>query len=309
MVRRLTDLFPLWALLTAAMAYALPRPFAAMSAAIAPLLGLVMLAMGLTLTVRSFRPLLSRPRALLVGTVSQFGLMPLIAWTVARLLALPPELAVGVVLVGASPGGTASNVIAYLARGDLPLSIALTSVSTLLAVLLTPALTWLYLGTAVDVPAGDMVVTVGKLVLAPVILGVIVNTYFGSRLERLRPLLPLVSVLCIVLIIGIIVALSADTLAQVAPLLLLAVALHNALGLGAGYLGATLFRLSEAERRTVTIEVGMQNSGLAVALAAQYFTAVSALPGAVFSLWHNLTGAYLAARWGRRSLPGTGVKS
>jgi BASS family bile acid:Na+ symporter len=297
---RFTDLFPLWAVLLSLLAYLSPGPFSAARGAITPLLGVVMLAMGLTLTGDNFRLVLRRPKVVLAGCAAQFAMMPLIAWLVARALRLSPEVTAGMILVGACPGGTASNVVAYLARGDVALSITLTSLSTIMAAAMTPALTWAYLGTTVDVPAAQMLVTVLEIVLAPVALGVVVNTYFGHRLARIRQLLPSFSVLAIVLIIAIIVGLTRDRLGTVGAPVLGAVVLHNGLGLWLGYAAARLLGSSSAERRTLAIEVGMQNSGLAVALAAQYFDPAAALPGAFFSIWHNVSGSALASWWSRR---------
>ncbi len=297
---RLTRLFPLWALLGCAVALALPAPLAALRPAIPWLLGVVMFGMGLTLTPADFAAALRRPAVLALGVALQFAVMPALAWALARLLGLPPALLAGLVLVGAAPGGTASNVICYLARGDVALSIALTTASTLLAIVATPLLTLLYAGQAVPVPAAAMLLTIGQIVLLPVALGVIVNHRLGPRLRPLQAAFPLLSVAAIVLIIAIVVALNAHRLAQLTALLALAVALHNGLGLASGYAVARLLRLERRTARTLAIEVGMQNSGLAVALALQHFSAVAALPGALFSIWHNLSGAALAAWWTRR---------
>jgi BASS family bile acid:Na+ symporter len=215
-------------------------------------------------------------------------------------MGLPAALMAGMVLVGASPGGTASNVICYLARGDVALSVILTSVSTLLAPLLTPALTWLYAGERVPVPAWDMVLSTAQVVLGPVALGLLARRLLGARGEVLQRVFPLVSVLAIVLIIAIIVALNQGRLGALGPAVLAAVVLHNGVGLAAGYGIARLAGLDAVRARTLGIEVGMQNSGLAVALAVKYFPAAAALPGAVFSIWHNLSGAALAAWWSRR---------
>ena len=301
MLTRAVDLFPLWAIVLSTVAYFFPAPFAAMRELITPLLGLVMLGMGLTLTDESFRFVLRRPRVVLAGVVMQFLLMPLIGWVVAHALALSPQLAAGVILVGACPGGTASNVITYLARGDVALSITLTTCSTILAVVMTPLLTWLYLGELVDVPAMDMLLSVLEVVLLPVAVGAAVNTYFGVRLERVRPWFPFVSVVAIVLIIAIIVGLTGPRFAEVGLVVFAAVVLHNGGGLVLGYRLSRALGFTVAEQRTISIEVGMQNSGLGVALAAKYFSAVAAIPGAVFSVWHNLSGSALAAWWARRT--------
>ncbi|MFA9460592.1 bile acid:sodium symporter family protein [Thiohalorhabdus methylotrophus] len=309
-LRAVTGLFPLWALVGAVAAYAAPGAFAPASPAILPLLGLVMFGMGMTLTPANFAEVLRRPGMVGLGVVLQYGIMPAAAFAAGRLLDLPPALVAGMVLVGSCPGGTASNVICYLGRGDVALSITLTAVSTLLAVLLTPALTWLYVGRTVPVPVGSMLVTIAEVVLVPVALGVAANVLAGGRLHGLKRVFPAVSVAAIVLIIAIVVALNRATLAGLAPALVAAVVLHNGIGLGAGYGAARLLGLDARRARTLAIEVGMQNSGLGVALAAKYLPAAAALPGAVFSVWHNLSGSALAAYWSRRAPGGeAGLRS
>ena len=299
MLRRATDLFPLWAVLFSLAAWWAPGFFAPGRPAIVPLLGIIMFGMGATLTVRDFADVARRPALLGLGAALQFGGMPALAWLVARALGLGPELTTGLVLVGSCPGGTASNVICYLARADVALSITLTAVSTVLAILATPLLTELWVGASVAVDVPGMVVSIFRIVLLPVALGVAVNTWLGERIEPLRRVFPLVSVLAIVLVIAIVVALSAERLAELSGLLLLAIALHNVSGLALGYGAASLLRLPESQRRTLAIEVGMQNSGLAVALAVKHFSTLAALPGAIFSIWHNLSGSLLASFWSR----------
>lgn len=303
-----TKLFPIWAILFSVIALLFPNVFSPLAPTIPYLLGVVMLGMGLTLTVESFREVVERPRAVVVGVVLQFGIMPLAAWLVATALALPPQIAAGLVLVGSSPGGTASNVIAYLARGAVALSITLTAASTLLSVVATPALTWLFVGQRVPVPVWSMLWSIFRIVLIPVAVGVTVNQLWGRKLGRVRQASPLLSVAAIVIIIAIIVARNESELATLGPAVVIAVALHNGLGLTLGYVLSKLLRFSEAEARTLAIEVGMQNSGLGVVLAHQYFSAIAALPGAVFSVWHNLTGSALASFWSRRPASSRGVE-
>ncbi len=295
----LTRLFPLWALLASAIAFVLPAPFAALKPSIAYLLGAVMFGMGMSLRLDHFRAVLRAPQLIGFGVLLQYALMPALAWLIAAALDLPPQLAAGLILVGAAPGGTASNVICYLAGGNVALSILVTGASTLLAVVATPLLTWFYVGERVPVPAGAMLVSVAQIVLVPVLLGVLINTYAHRYTRRLRALFPLLSVLIIVLIIAIIVALNGERLASLAGVLVLAVALHNGAGLAAGYGLTRAMGAGRRTARTLAIEVGMQNSGLAVALAMQFFGPTAALPGALFSIWHNLSGALLAAWWRR----------
>lgn len=297
----LTVLFPLWALLGAGAALAWPETIAAGRPAIVPLLGLVMFGMGLTLAPRDFVAVAKRPSHVALGTALQFGIMPLAGWIVGLALGLPRDLLVGLVLVGACPGGTASNVICYLARGDVALSITLTTVSTVLAVALTPALTWLYIGQLVPVPVVPMLLTILEVILLPVAAGVALNRLMRGRLGTLTNIFPLVSVAAIVVIIAIVVALNAGRMAGLAWTLAAAVVLHNGIGLAAGYGVPRLMGWDPRLARTIAIEVGMQNSGLGVALATQFFSAAAALPGALFSVWHNLSGSILAAFWARES--------
>ncbi|EXJ14495.1 bile acid:sodium symporter family protein [Imhoffiella purpurea] len=297
---RITGLFPLWALLGVACAYLFPEWLAGAKPAIVPLLGLVMFGMGVTLDPRDFVRVARQPSTILLGLALQYGIMPLAGLGIGLAFGFPPALLVGFVLLGASPGGTASNVICYLARGDVALSIALTTVSTLAAVLLTPMLTWLYVGERVPVPALDMLWSIAEIILLPVAAGLLVRRWIGSRIAPVERLFPMISMWAIVLIVAIIVALNRQNLAEVGLAVALAVVLHNAVGLTAGYGLARLIWRDEQRARTIAIEVGMQNSGLAVALAIKYFSAASALPGAIFSIWHNLSGSLLASWWSRQ---------
>jgi BASS family bile acid:Na+ symporter len=273
---------------------------AAARPAIQPLLGLVMLGMGMTLAPADFRRVAERPAAVAIGVALQFAIMPLAGFALARALGLPPALAAGVVLVGACPGGTASNVVAWLARGDVALSVTLTTASTLLSPLATPALTALYAGTRVPVPAGAMLRDIAAIVVVPVAAGVALRALAGARLDRLARILPAFSVAAIVTIVAIVVAMNRGRLVEAAAPAALAVVLHNALGLALGWGAARALGRPEQEARTIAIEVGMQNSGLAAALAAAHFPPAAALPGALFSVWHNLSGAALASWWSRR---------
>lgn len=293
-------LFPLFAIGLSLMAWWLPAPFMALKPAIVPLLAVIMLSMGLSLQFEDFSRTLKRPWLIGLGMLLQFGIMPLAAYLIARQLGLAMELLVGMVLVGASAGGTASNVICYLAKGDVALSITLTTVSTLLAVIAMPGLTWLYLGQSIPVPFADMLVSIVKIVILPVLLGVILNRFLHRALKKIQFIFPVIAVSAIVVIIAIIVALNSQRLSQVGPALLLAVILHNLTGLLAGYGIAGLLGYDARIRRTLAIEVGMQNSGLSVALAIKYFSATTALPGALFSIWHNISGSLLASWWTRK---------
>lgn len=299
--------FPLLILAGAAVAFVTPETFTGieMSRWVNPLLGVIMFGMGLTLTVPDFKLVVTRPLPVLLGVVAQFLVMPLLGALVAWALRLPPELAAGVILVGCAPGGTSSNVVTYLAKGDTALSVAMTSCSTLLAPLLTPLLTLWLAGTYMPVDGPGMALSILQIVLVPVALGLVVRIALPRVVRRVLPALPWVSVIAITLVVVAVVSGSADKIVQAGALVLLAVVLHNGLGYALGYGFAALTRQPERTRRTVAVEVGMQNSGLAAGLAAQYFSPLSALPGAVFSVWHNVSGALLAAFLRRRPLAGS----
>lgn len=303
MIRITTQLFPLWAILFSLYAYFFPETFVGLKSQIVPLLTVVMLAMGLTLQPRDFLNVAANKNAIALGLVLQFSVMPLAAFAISMLLGFDPMLTVGMVLVGSVAGGTASNVICYLAKGDVALSITMTSISTLLGVVLTPTLVALFAGQSVDVPALSMLMSLVKVVLIPVSAGVLIRFFLSNVTEKLQPILPLISMAVIVFIIAIIVALNAGQLATIGPIVTLAVILHNGIGLMAGYWGSRALGFNESVSRTVAFEVGLQNSGLAVALAMKFFTPISAVAGTIFSIWHNLSGSLLAAYWAKRALP------
>jgi len=296
-----TFLFPSAAILITLLSWFFPGLLAPLSDYIVPLLGLVMLGMGITLRFENFLGILRNPRVITIGVVLQFLFMPLFAWIVAMVFGLEQSLLVGLVIVGACPGGTASNVICYLARGDVALSIMLTTVSTVLAVVMTPLLTWLYLGERVDVPVFNMMRDIFLIIVVPVTLGVLINHYLGDRMHLVKRLFPFVSLFAIILIIGIVMALTQSQLHLVALPVLAAVVWHNLLGMLAGYYTSKWLGLDDKTCRTIAIEVGMQNSGLAVVLAKNYFSVMAALPAAVFSIWHNISGSLFASYWARKT--------
>ncbi len=296
----LTRLFPLWAILLSAMAWLMPGLFTPLKPGILPLLALIMFCMGLTLRFADFSRVLLSPRLIGLGLVLQYSIMPAAAFIIVQLLGISPALAAGMILVGASPGGTASNVICYLAGANVALSITLTSLSTLLAIVMTPWLSWVYIDASIHVPALDMLKSILMLVIAPVALGVVINQFLHPLVRPLKSLLPFISVIAIVIIIAIVVALNHGRLGDLGLVLMAAVILHNLTGLASGYGFGKLFGYTEKDCRTLAIETGMQNSGLAVALAVKYFSPAAALPGAIFSIWHNLSGSLLASVWRRR---------
>ena len=270
------------------------------------LLGLVMFGMGLTLNLRDFKIVFSRPKDILVGCLAQFTVMPLLAWALTRLFRVDEALALGVVLVGCCPGGTASNVITYLAKGDLALSVGMTGVSTLLAPLLTPLLTWGLAGKTVDVDVVSMFLSILWVVIVPIVLGLLFKWLWPRFTERATDYLPAFSSLAISFLVAVVIAASADRLLSGGLLIVLVVMLHNVCGLGVGYLIGRLLGLAEPKKRAISIEVGMQNSGLASSLATIHFAAypLATVPGAIFSVWHNLSGtavAYLYRKSSRES--------
>ncbi len=267
------------------------------------LLGIVMFGMGLTLKPNDFRILFSHPKDVLIGTVAQFLIMPLLAFLLTKAFNLSPELAVGVILVGTCPGGTSSNVMTYLAKGDVPLSVGITSASTILAPVMTPLLTYAYAGKTVDVNMLSMFLSIIQVVLLPIAIGFAVNRFFSKFAEKAIDVLPLVSTLAIVAIVGAVVSANAARLMGCGLLILVIVVLHNLLGYALGYAAAKLMKMNMAKRKAVAIEVGMQNSGLATSLATVHFAQypLATIPGAVFSVWHNVSGAILANLFLRRT--------
>ncbi|ASP39301.1 bile acid:sodium symporter [Bacterioplanes sanyensis] len=290
-------LFPLLAIAVSLLAWHDPAPLVSWRDAIVPLLMLVMFCMGLTLRWQDFRRVWSKPLPIAIGVTLQFLLMPLLAWALASAMALPPDLTIGLILVGACAGGTASNVITYLAGGDVALSVSMTLVSTLLGVVLTPALVWLYASADIQVAPMAMIMTLAQLVLLPIIAGVLCNRWLPALTKALHRHLADIASAIILIIIAIIVALNAEQLSTVGITVVLAVVLHNLLGLACAYVVARLTGQTEVAARTIAIEVGMQNSGLGVALAMKYYSPMAALPGALFSIWHNLSGSALASWW------------
>ncbi len=297
-LRLVQDGFLVWVVLGAAWGWFLPELSASGKSWIPEALAAVMLGMGLTLTHRDVLALRHGGRTLLLGVALQYVVMPLGAWAIATALGLPKLLALGVILVGACPGGTASNVVAYLARGDVALSVGMTTVSTLLSPLLTPLWIWLLASAWLAIDPLTLFWTVTKIVLLPVVVGVLLRRVWQPSPWFFEGLLPLVSMVIIAWIVGVIVGLNHGQ-RHVAGIVVLAVIVHNALGLTLGYWGPRLRKVSLRHCRTVALEVGMQNSGLAVALAVAHFGPVAAVPGAIFSIWHNVTGPLLASIWRR----------
>ena len=260
------------------------------------LLMVVMFGMGLTMKLSDFAVVFSRPRDVLIGCTAQFVVMPLLAFALGKLFGLNDELLVGVVLVGTCPGGTASNVITYLSKGDTALSVGMTSINTLLAPFLTPALTYLYLRTSVSVDVKAMFLSIVQVVVVPIGLGLLINRLFGKYTQKITDVLPSVSVTAICLIVAAVVSHNSGKILSTGLVIFAVVILHNLLGYLCGYLTGILFRMDLPRKKAVAIEIGMQNSGLATTLAGSAFPnlAMATVPGAIFSVWHNISGAVLA---------------
>ena len=286
------------ALLVAIIALIFPQPIHAAipTSWVNTLLGIVMFGMGMTLKLSDFKVVFTKPKAVICGILSQFIIMPALAFLLVTLFQLPTELAVGVILVGACPGGTSSNVMTYLAKGDVALSVGMTACTTIMAPFVTPALVLLLAGQTVDVSYVSMLVSIVQVVLVPIALGFVINYFFSKFAEAFGKALPLISVIAICLIIMAVVSANAAKLMSTGLLVIAVVMLHNVCGYALGYLAGRLLGLTKEQIRTLSIEVGMQNSGLATSLATMHFAAMpmAAVPGTVFSVWHNISGAVYA---------------
>lgn len=289
-------------LLAAVLAFLMPDSLSHIRpTVINPLLGIIMFGMGLTLSLEDFRIVFSRPRDVIIGCLAQFSVMPLIAWILAQSFSLDEALTVGVILVGCCPGGTASNVITYLAKGDLALSVGMTGVSTLLAPVLTPLLVWLLAGKTVDVDVVAMFLSILWVVIMPIIIGLIVKYFWPLLTDRAIVYLPALSSLVIAAIVMIVFAANAHKLLTGGLIIVLVVMLHNIFGLSIGYLIGRALHLPSDKRKAISVEVGMQNSGLASSLATLHFAVypMATIPGAIFSVWHNISGAIIARFYAR----------
>ncbi len=260
------------------------------------LLMLVMFGMGLTLKFGDFTIVFKRPKDILIGCIAQFTVMPLLAFGLGKAFGLDPALLAGVILVGTCPGGTASNVMTYLSKGDVALSVGMTSVNTLLAPFLTPAITYLLLKTTVTVDVMSMFLSIIKVVIVPIALGFIINKLWGKFTEKVSDVLPLISVAAITLIVAAVVSHNAERILETGAIVFMIVILHNVLGYVVGYGLGLVLKMTMPRKKALAIEIGMQNSGLATSLAGTAFPdlAMATVPGAIFSVWHNISGALLA---------------
>lgn len=293
----ISRLFPILAIIVSLLAYYDPSPLLSWKTAIIPLLAMVMFCMGLTLRINDFKRVWNNPQPIALAIIIQFTVMPLAAILLAKAFDLSDELTIGMLIVGACAGGTASNVMTYLARGDVALSVSMTLASTLWGVIATPLIISATAGEMVQIDSQSILFSVIKMVLIPIIAGILITHYQPQLANKINKYLADIASGLILLIIAIIVALNAEEISTLGYAVFAAVALHNIIGLISGYAAGKLTRQTEVTCRTLAIEIGMQNSGLGVALALKYFGPMAALPGAIFSIWHNISGAILAGLW------------
>lgn len=286
--------FALWVILFAVLGFVLPDTFKQLAPYIVTLLGIIMFGMGLTLSLDDFKEVARRPVDVGIGVAAQFLIMPIVAVILTMIIPMSPEVAAGVILVGCCPGGTSSNVMTYLSKGDVALSVACTSVTTLAAPIVTPFLVWLFASQFLPVDAMAMFISIVKVILLPLALGFLLQKLLPGMVKAAVPALPLVSVVGIVLIVAAVVGASKAAIASSGLMIFAVVVLHNGIGYLLGYLAARASGLSVAKRKAIAIEVGMQNSGLGAALANAHFSPVAAVPSAIFSVWHNISGALIA---------------
>ncbi|MFJ7375585.1 bile acid:sodium symporter family protein [Lysinibacillus capsici] len=292
--------FAIWVICIAVIAFIAPEPFLIFGGYITILLGIVMFGMGLTLKAVDFKLVITNPVPVIIGVCAQYVIMPLSAFLIAYIMNLPAELAAGLVLLGSVPGGTASNVMVYLAKGNVPLSITMTSFSTLLAPIATPFILLLLAGKWMPVDPIAMFTSIIQVIIIPIILGIIIRRVVPQIVEKSINVIPLISVVAIMIIVSAVVAGNVDTIASAGSIIFAAVVLHNAFGLLFGYITARVLGLDESNRRAISIEVGMQNSGLGVALATAHFGPLAALPSVLGAVWHNISGPILATYWSKK---------
>jgi BASS family bile acid:Na+ symporter len=293
--------FALWVILFAVLGFFLPDVFKHVVPYIVTLLGIIMFGMGLTISTDDFRELARRPHEVAIGVVAHFVIMPALAVLLTRIIPMPPEVAAGVILVGCCPGGTSSNVMTYLAKGDVALSVACTSVTTLAAPIVTPFLVWMFASQYLPVNAFAMFMSILQVIILPLALGFAAQKLLPRLVQATIPVLPLVSVIGIVLIVAAVVGASKGAIAQSGLLIFAVVVLHNGLGYLLGFFAAKALGLNLYKRKALAIEVGMQNSGLGAALATAYFSPLAAVPSAIFSVWHNISGALIANYFSSRT--------
>jgi len=292
-----TKYFAVWVILFGVVAFLFPEPFVALKDYNKHFFALTMFGIGAVLQLEDFKRIAQKPIIVLIGSCAQFSIMPLGAFILAKLFAFPPEIAVGLILTGSAPGAMASNVMSYIAKADTAYSVSLTTVSTLLCPLLTPGLTFLLASSQLDIPFWDMVLDVIYMVIVPLFFGFSIRHFFKEKLEKILPVFPAISVTFIIFICSLVIALNKNYLPKVTGLILAAVVILNVYGMLAGYGIASAFRMNTSRRRTLAIEIGMQNAGLGTALALEHFGEKAAMPAAVFVFICIITASIMAEFW------------
>jgi len=294
-----TKYFAIWVIIFGVVAYLYPGPFVALKPGMDWFFALTMFGIGVVLQAEDFKRIAQRPVIVLIGSAAQFSIMPLGAFLLARLFKLPPEIAVGLILTGSAPGAMASNVMSYIAKADTAYSVSLTTVSTLLCPLLTPGLTFLLARSRLEVPFLDMLLSVVKMVVVPLFVGFGVRHFLKGKIEKILPVFPAISVTFIIFICSLVIALNKENLAAVTGMILLAGIILNVYGMLAGYGVGSVFRMNLPRRRTLSIEIGMQNAGLGTVLALKHFGEQAAMPAAIFVFICIITASAMAALWQR----------
>ena len=303
MLRRVLDFYTrylaIWVLVCGALAYKWDRQVASLKPGMDWFFALTMFGIGMVLQAEDFKRIIREPWVILIGSVAQFTIMPLGAFALARLFGLPDILAIGLILTGSAPGAMASNVMSYVAKADTAYSVSLTTVSTLLCPILTPALTYLLARSTMDVPFWNMLIHVFLTVIAPLLLGLAVRHRFNRHIRQILPVFPALSVTFIVFICSLVIALNKTHLAEATGLILLVVVVLNVYGMLTGYGVGTVFGMRTPSRRTLAIEIGMQNAGLGTILAIKHFGDQAAMPAAIFVFVCIITASITAAVWHR----------
>lgn len=299
--KKVASLFPLWILIISGIAFYYPTLFQGKTHWVPLLLGAVMFCMGLTMTPKDFQLVFTHPKDVFYGVGLRYLIMPLLALGLAKLLDLPPSLAAGLILLGACPSATTSNIMTFIAKGDMALSITVTSINTLLAPFLTPLIFVTFASEMIPVQASALLLDILKVVLVPITLGVTLRHLFPHAISNFLGIVPMVSVLSVTLVIGIVVAASANKLLSVAAIVFIAVFLFNSLGLLLGYTSATLLKMGKEKSKAISFEVGIVNSGLGAALAMTHLDPIAAIPAVLFSFWAPFSGSFIASYWGREA--------
>ncbi len=291
---------PLWTMLVAGLAYLYPAYFKGYGPYLTGMLGFVMLSMGLTMALSDFKLVFTRPKGIFLAVVGRYIMMPLIAFVLVKAFDIPTSIAMGIILIACCPSGTSSNVMTFIAKGDAPLSVAATTINTLAAPILTPIIFLWLADSTIPVNGMALVLDIIKIVVAPVLLGIVIRSLVPNFVDKAMPVLPAAGAIIVVAIVGYIVAATGARLASVAVLVFAVVFVQNLLGYVAGYLSSTVARLPELQRRAVTFEIGIENAALAMSLALVHLDPMAAVPGAVFGLVEVVTGSLLAGYWARK---------